>query len=53
MNWIKVGPYFLNLDHISSVEINEHKAGQDREITVFYTTGLSEHGRPNDIFTGQ
>ena len=52
MSWIKVGPYFLNLNHISSVEINEHKPDQDREITVFYTTGLKD-GRANDIFTGQ
>lgn len=53
MSWIKVGAYFLNLDHVSSVEINEHTPAHDREITLFYTTGLSEHGRANDIFSGK
>ncbi|HEY0734880.1 MAG TPA: hypothetical protein VGD69_08215 [Herpetosiphonaceae bacterium] len=53
MSWIKVGAYFLNLDNITSVEINEHTPGRDREITVFYTTGLSEYGRANDIFSGK
>ena len=52
MNWVKVGAYFLNLDHVSSVEINEHTPGQDREVTLFSTTGLSE-GRANDIFSGK
>lgn len=31
MSWIKVGAYFLNLDHVSSVEINEHTPDHDRE----------------------
>ena len=52
MSWIKVGAYFLNLDHVSSVEINEHTPSHDREITLFYATGLSE-GRANDIFSGK
>lgn len=43
----------MNLDHVSSVEINEHTSDHDREIILFYTTGLSEHGRANDIFRGK
>ena len=52
MTWIKLGAYFLNLDHVTSVEVNEHTAGDNLEITVFYGTGNSETGRINTTFTG-
>jgi hypothetical protein len=52
MTWIKLGAYFLNLDHVTSVEVNEHTAGDNLEITVFYGTGNGETGRINTTFTG-
>ena len=53
MTWIKLGAYYLNLDRVASIEINEHTVGGRLEITVFYTAGMSEAGRINDTFTGE
>lgn len=35
----------MNLDHVTRVEINEHRPDRNREITLFYASGLNESGR--------
>ena len=52
MTWLKLGAYYLNLDNVTSVEVNEHTPDDKLEVTVFYTTGLAEAGRANDTFSG-